>query len=66
MMPAITPITIPAIAPPDRPLELLAETMGKLEPLAEAAGRKVCVVVMEATVVAVLTPPLEVGLTGAL
>lgn len=66
MIPAMTPITIPAIAPPERPLlVVLADTIGKpVEPLALAAGRKVCVVVMELVAVAVLTPPL-VPLTGA-
>jgi hypothetical protein len=64
MMPAMTPMTIPAMAPPDRPWDVL-EVMGKVVPLAVAAGRKVCVVVAETTAVAVKTPPLLVPFTGA-
>lgn len=64
MIPAITPITIPAIAPPERPLFEDEEVMGKVVPLAVAAGRKVWVVVTDAKDVAVETPPL-VPLTGA-
>jgi len=61
IMPAITPMTIPAMAPPERP-EVLVAVIGKVLPLAVAAGKKVWVVVIEA--VAVETPPL-VPLTGA-
>jgi len=64
IIPAITPMTIPAIAPPLSPPLVLDEVIGKDVPLAEAAGRKVCVVVAETTAVAVKTCPLLVPLTG--
>jgi hypothetical protein len=64
IIPAITPMTIPAIAPPLSPLLVLDEVIGIDVPLAETAERKVCVVVAETTAVAVETPPLLVPLTG--
>lgn len=63
MIPAMTPMTIPAIAPPERPLFEGEGVMGKVVPLAVAAGRKVWVVVTDVSDVAVETPPL-VPLTG--
>jgi len=61
-MAAITPITIPAIAPPLRPPELECSVTGRVLPLAVAGGKNGTVV--DAETVAVETPPL-VGRTGA-
>jgi hypothetical protein len=63
IIPTMTPITIPAIAPPLRPWLLLA-TMGIVLPLAVAGGINAAVVVADTVEVAVLTPPL-VGRIGA-
>jgi len=64
MIPAMTPITIPAIAPGLSPLLLLEEVIGRVLPLAVAGGVNETVVVAETTAVDVETPPL-VGSKGA-
>jgi hypothetical protein len=66
MMPTITPITIPAIAPGDKPLlDVDASGVGVyVLPLVPIAGAKVSVVVVAAAVV-VAAEPEEVGLVGA-
>ena len=61
-MAAITPMTIPAIAPPLNPCELLATTAG-LVLVAVAGVANGCVVVVETVDVFVVTPPL-VPFTG--
>jgi hypothetical protein len=63
MIPAMTPITIPAIAPGLSPL-LLLEVIGRVLPLAVAGGVNETVVVAETTAVDVKTLPL-VGSIGA-
>jgi hypothetical protein len=64
MIPAMTPMTIPAIAPGLRPLLLDAVMVGRVLPLAVAGGRNDWVVVTETVPVNVETPPL-VGRNGA-
>ena len=64
MMAAITPMTIPAIAPALNPPPPLASAIGKTLPLAVAGAMKGTVVVAETIEVAVETPPL-VGRIGA-
>ena len=64
IIPAITPITIPAIAPGLSPLLLFEGVIGKLLPLAVAGGVNGAVVVAETVLVAVRIPPL-VGRRGA-
>lgn len=64
MIPAMTPMTIPAIAPPERPLLEPDGVMGREEPDAVAGGMKGWVVVTETVEDAVETPP-EVGRSGA-
>lgn len=62
MMPAITPMTIPAIAPGLRPPPLaIAIVVGKALPLAVAGARKGAVVVAEPVVVII---PVLVGRRG--
>lgn len=58
MIPAMTPITIPAIAPGLNPLLLLADGVGRLLPLAVAGGMNGAVVVAETILVVVAIPPL--------
>lgn len=64
MIPAITPMTIPAIAPGLRPPEVEDPVIGRVLPLAVAGGTNGIVVDADTTDVAVETPPL-VGRTGA-
>jgi hypothetical protein len=69
MIPAMTPITIPAItipaiAPGLNPLEVECAVTGNWLPLAVAGGRKGRVVDADSVDVAVVTPPL-VGRKGA-
>ena len=65
IIPAITPMTIPAIAPGLSPPPLADGTMvGSVLPLAVAGARKGAVVVAEMVEVAVMTP-LLVGRYGA-
>jgi hypothetical protein len=61
MMPAITPITIPAIAPPLKPFDFSCIVSGRELPLAVAGAMNGWVVVSGTSVV---TPPL-VGRRGA-
>jgi len=60
----MVPMTIPAIAPAERPWPLLEGVIGIVVPLAVAGGMNGAVVVAETTEVAVETPPL-VGRRGA-
>jgi hypothetical protein len=62
MMAAMTPMTIPAIAPGLRPWEVEWPVIGNVLPLAVAAGMKGTVV--DAETVDVVIPPL-VGRSGA-
>ena len=64
MTPAIVPITIPAIAPADRPWLVLAEVIGRVLPDAVAGAMNGSVVVADTVDVWVETPPL-VGRSGA-
>lgn len=64
MIPAITPITIPAIAPPLKPPDDECAVTGRVLPLAVAGAMNGWVVVAATTDVAVVTPPL-VGRNGA-
>jgi hypothetical protein len=64
VIPAMTPITIPAIAPGLSPLLLLEEVIGRVLPLAVAGEMNGAVVVAETVLVAVAMPPL-VGRYGA-
>ena len=65
MIPASTPITIPAIAPALKPPPPPDEDMiGSVLPLAVAGARKGMVVVADRVVVMVEAPPL-VGRTGS-
>ena len=58
MIPAMTPITIPAMAPGLSPLLLPEGVIGMVLPLAVAGGMNGSVVVAETTFVDVETPPL--------
>jgi len=60
MIPAMTPMTIPAIAPALRPLDEEDEVTGNVLPLAVAAGMKGTVVDAESVEV-VVSAPLLVG-----
>lgn len=53
MIPAIVPMTIPAIAPPLNEWEVELDTIGNVLPEAVATGMKVPVVVTEVEVVPV-------------
>ena len=64
MIPAMTPMTIPAIAPGLKPPPLWDEVIEMLLPLAVAGGVNGSVVVAETTFVVVEMPPL-VGRKGA-
>lgn len=64
MTPAIVPMTIPAIAPAERPPPPFDGVIGSVVPLAVAGGMNGAVVVADTTDVCVETPP-EVGRRGA-
>ena len=58
----MTPITMPAMAPPDSPFFVDSAAGRKVLPLVPIAGEKDSVVVAEAVVI---TPPDDVGRVGA-
>jgi len=61
MIPAMTPMTIPAIAPPLRPPPLDCEVPMRVAPFVPTGAMKDCVVVATPVDVTVITP-LLVGL----